>query len=116
MELSDMAVTLEKNCAMLVHIDKPVSPSDIRTALEGHDTFAKIQSMQTAIKMLLSGEQLPAFFITVVRYVLPSEDHTIQKLLLLYLVSGFHGQVQLVTAPTLRPSGLIVAHQGLFGN
>lgn len=72
---------------MLVHFDKPVSPSDIKAALEGHDIFAKIQSMQTAIKMLLSGEQLPAFFITVVRYVLPSEDHTIQKLLLLYLVS-----------------------------
>jgi len=80
-----MAVLLEKNCAMLVHFYKPVSPSEIKTALEGHDTVAKIQSMQTAIKMLLSGEQLPAFFITVVRYVLPSEDHTIQKLLLLYL-------------------------------
>ena len=102
-----MAVTLEKNCAMLVHFDKPVSPSDIKTALEGHDIFAKIQSMQTAIKMLLSGEQLPAFFITVVRYVLPSEDHTIQKLLLLYLVSVSEGRVQLVTA--LRPSGSMVA-------
>jgi coatomer subunit beta len=82
-----MAVVLERNCAMLVHFDKPISASEIKTALEGHDTFAKIQSMQTAIKMLLSGEQLPAFFITVVRYVLPSEDHTVQKLLLLYLVS-----------------------------
>ena len=36
--------------------------------------------------MLLNGEQIPALFITIIRYVLPSEDHTIQKLLLLYLV------------------------------
>lgn len=28
----------------------------------------------------------PQLFITIVRYVLPSEDHTVQKLLLLYLV------------------------------
>ncbi|KAL2549235.1 Coatomer subunit beta-1 [Forsythia ovata] len=35
--------------------------------------------------LLLNGETLPQLFITIVRYVLPSEDHTIQKLLLLYL-------------------------------
>lgn len=82
-----MAVVLERNCTMLVHFDKAASASEIKTALEGNDTAARIQAMQTAIKMLLCGESLPAFFITVVRYVLPSEDHTIQKLLLLYLVS-----------------------------
>lgn len=36
--------------------------------------------------MILSGEQLPTLFITIVRYVLPSENHVVQKLLLLYLV------------------------------
>ncbi|KAK8645279.1 hypothetical protein V6N13_119122 [Hibiscus sabdariffa] len=35
--------------------------------------------------LLLNGETLPQLFITIVRYVLPSEDHTVQKLLLLYL-------------------------------
>ena len=84
--IASMAVVLERNCSMLVHFDKAASASEIKTALEGNDTAARIQAMQTAIKMLLCGESLPAFFITVVRYVLPSEDHTIQKLLLLYLV------------------------------
>ncbi|KAG7995295.1 hypothetical protein I3843_01G102400 [Carya illinoinensis] len=41
--------------------------------------------MKKAIMLLLNGETLPQLFITIVRYVLPSEDHTVQKLLLLYL-------------------------------
>ena len=49
--------------------------------------WPKVQALQKAIMMLLNGEQIPALFITIIRYVLPSEDHTIQKLLLLYLVS-----------------------------
>ena len=72
---------------MLVHFDKPSSGNEIKEALEGNDGPAKIDALQKAIMMLLNGEQLPALFITIVRYVLPSEDHTVQKLLLLYLVS-----------------------------
>lgn len=56
-------------------------------ALESSDDNAKIQALQRAITLLLSGEQLPTLFITIVRYVLPSENHVVQKLLLLYLVS-----------------------------
>jgi len=70
---------------MLVYSDKPASANEIKEALEGNDPDAKVEAMQKAITMLLNGEQLPALFITIVRYVLPSEDHTVQKLLLLYL-------------------------------
>ncbi|CAI0460684.1 unnamed protein product [Linum tenue] len=41
--------------------------------------------MKKAVSLLLNGETLPQLFITIIRYVLPSEDHTIQRLLLLYL-------------------------------
>ena len=58
----------------------------MQEGLEGSDPAAKVQAMQKAIMMLLNGEQLPGMFITILQYVLPSEDHTIQKLLLLYLV------------------------------
>lgn len=75
---------------MLVHFDKPSSGNEIKEALEGNDGPAKVEALQKAIMMLLNGEQLPALFITIVRYVLPSEDHTVQKLLLLYLVSIMH--------------------------
>lgn len=70
---------------MLVHSDKPASLNEIKDALEGNDPQLKVQAMAKAVMMLLNGEQLPQLFITIVRYVLPSEDHTIQKLLLLYL-------------------------------
>lgn len=82
-----MAQSVERSCTMLVHFDKPASASEIKEALEGNDPVAKVQALQKAIMMLLNGEQIPALFITIIRYVLPSEDHTIQKLLLLYLVS-----------------------------
>lgn len=83
-----MANAVEKSCTMCIHNDKQISASEIKEALEGSDTEQKILAMQKAVTMLLNGEQLPQLFITIVRYVLPSEDHTIQKLLLLYLVSS----------------------------
>lgn len=71
---------------MLVHFDKPMSATEIKEALEGNDTPLKIQAMKNLVMMLLNQEQLPhSLFITIVRYVLPSEDHTVQRLLLLYL-------------------------------
>ncbi|GAA0145483.1 vesicle coat protein [Lithospermum erythrorhizon] len=78
---------MEKSCSLLVHFDKgtPALANEIKEALEGHDDLAKVEAMQKAIMLLRNGETLPQLFITIVRYVLPSEDHTVQKLLLLYL-------------------------------
>ncbi|KAF8073244.1 coatomer subunit beta-1 [Scenedesmus sp. PABB004] len=80
-----MANATERSCTMLIYNDKQASASEIKEALETGDTEAKIMAMQKAVTLLLAGEQLPQLFITIVRYVLPSEDHTVQKLLLLYL-------------------------------
>ncbi|KAL8557836.1 hypothetical protein ACS0TY_005073 [Phlomoides rotata] len=78
---------MEKTCSLLVHFDKgtPALANEIKEALEGSDVSAKADAMKNAIMLLLNGETLPQLFITIVRYVLPSEDHTVQKLLLLYL-------------------------------
>lgn len=65
-----------------------VSQNEIREALESSDEDAKVAAMEKAITAILAGEQFPTLFITIVRYVLPSENHMVQKLLLLYLVSG----------------------------
>ena len=71
---------------MLVWHDKPASLNDIKDALEGSNMEAKATAMKNVISLLLNGETLgPAIFITIVRYVLPSEDHMVQKLLLLYM-------------------------------
>ncbi|KAK8487150.1 hypothetical protein V6N11_013682 [Hibiscus sabdariffa] len=78
---------MEKSCTLLIHFDEgtPAIANEIKEALEGNDVAAKIDAMKKAIMLLLNGETLPQLFITIVRYVLPSEDHTVQKLLLLYL-------------------------------
>lgn len=78
---------MEKSCSLLIFFDKgtPAIANEIKEALEGNDDDAKIEAMKKAIMLLLNGETLPQLFITIVRYVLPSEDHTVQKLLLLYL-------------------------------
>ncbi|KAL1217444.1 Coatomer subunit beta-1 [Cardamine amara subsp. amara] len=78
---------MEKSCTLLIHYDKatPALANEIKEALEGNDVQAKIDALKNAIMLLLNGETLPQLFITIIRYVLTSEDHTIQKLLLLYL-------------------------------
>ncbi|KAI4329440.1 hypothetical protein L6164_021703 [Bauhinia variegata] len=78
---------MEKSCTLLVHFDKgtPAIANEIKEALEGNDVDAKIDALKKAIMLLLNGESIPQLFITIIRYVLPSEDHTIQKLLLFYL-------------------------------
>lgn len=77
----------EKSCTLLVHFDKgtPALANEIKAALEDHDVELKIEALKKAIMLLLNNETIPHLFITIIRYVLPSEDHTIQKLLLLYL-------------------------------
>ncbi|XAR67766.1 hypothetical protein NMG60_11002659 [Bertholletia excelsa] len=77
---------MEKSCTLLVHFDRgtPALANEIKEALEGNDVPAKVDALKKAIMLLLNGETIPQLFITIIRYVLPSEDHTIQKLLLLY--------------------------------
>lgn len=54
------------------------SVNEIKEALEGGNPVAKATAMKGVISQLLNGETLPGIFITIVRYVLPSEDHTVQ--------------------------------------
>uniref|UniRef100_A0A061RS83 Coatomer subunit beta n=1 Tax=Tetraselmis sp. GSL018 TaxID=582737 RepID=A0A061RS83_9CHLO len=80
-----MSGSVEKSCTMLVHFDKPASANELKEAFEGNDSEAKVVAMKKLVISMLNGEQLPGLFITIVRYVLPCDDHNVQKLLLLYL-------------------------------
>lgn len=82
----------EKVSTFLVSTDRiQFSANEIRQALESGDEEAKVSAMQKAVAAILAGEPLPNLFITIVRYVLPSENHLVQKLLLLYLVRRPYG-------------------------
>lgn len=75
----------ETYCTVLVSYDKPANANQIKEALEGGNEKEKREAMKKCVYMMLNGENMSTLFMTIVRYVLPSEDHTIQKLLLLYL-------------------------------
>jgi coatomer subunit beta len=44
----------------------------------------KIEALKQSIKLIVSGERLPGLLMTVIRFVLPLQDHTVKKLLLVF--------------------------------
>ncbi|KAL9439828.1 hypothetical protein AB3S75_018656 [Citrus x aurantiifolia] len=78
---------MERPHTLLIHYDKgtPAIAKQIAKDLQRRDGPAKVDAMKKAIMLLLNGETLPHLLNTIVRFVLPSEDPMLQKLLLLYL-------------------------------
>jgi coatomer subunit beta len=44
----------------------------------------KIDTLKKVIQLMLNGERLPGLLMTIIRFVLPLQNHTIKKLLLIY--------------------------------
>lgn len=78
----------EQKCTMLVQFDRAPNQLELKRMLESDSAKTKADAMKQVIAMMLNGEQLGDLFFTIVRYVLPTDDHTVQRLLLLYLVSA----------------------------
>lgn len=66
------------------------APPDIHTCLlfccctEQGDENVQIETLKKVIKLLLNGERLPGLLMTIIRFVMPSQNHTIKKLLLIF--------------------------------
>ncbi|KAH8303870.1 hypothetical protein KR018_002114 [Drosophila ironensis] len=56
----------------------------LKQDLEKGDTNAKIETLKKVIKLLLNGERYPGLIMTIIRFVLPVQNHTIKKLLLIF--------------------------------
>lgn len=52
--------------------------------LEQGDEKVQISTLKQVIKLLLNGERLPGLLMTIIRFVMPSQNHTIKKLLLIF--------------------------------
>lgn len=52
--------------------------------LEKGDVKTKIDALKNTIQMILNGERLPGLLMTIIRFVMPVQDHTIKKLLLIF--------------------------------
>jgi len=51
---------------------------------EKGDTKTKTDALKKTIQLILNGEKMPTLLMTIIRFVMPSQDHMIKKLLLIF--------------------------------
>ncbi|CAG0879752.1 unnamed protein product [Cyprideis torosa] len=80
--------TVEQPCYTLINLPSDVEvPNEValRQDLEKGDVRTKTEALKKVIHLILSGEKLPpGFLMTIIRFVLPLQDHTVKKLLLVF--------------------------------
>lgn len=64
--------------------EKSLLICDLSTNVEHGDENLQIETMKKVIKLLLNGERLPSLLMPIIRFVMPSQNHTIKKLLLIF--------------------------------
>jgi coatomer subunit beta len=68
-----------------------------QTSTEGNNYAIKIEALKKAVAFLINGETIPQLLVTVIRYTLTCDNHTIHKLILLYLeiinITNSHGRL-----------------------
>ncbi|XP_034948419.1 coatomer subunit beta [Chelonus insularis] len=82
-----MSTVIEQPCYTLINIpteSEPINELQMKQDLEKGDIPVKIEALKKTIHMILSGERLPGLLMTIIRFVLPLQDHTIKKLLLIF--------------------------------
>ena len=52
--------------------------------IEKGDTHTKTEALKKLIQIILNGDRMPSLLMTVIRFVMPTQDHTIKKLLLVF--------------------------------
>lgn len=77
----------EQPCYTLINIPtdtEPLNELQLKQDLEKGNVQTKIDALKKTIHMILSGERLPGLLMTIIRFVLPLQNHTIKKLLLIF--------------------------------
>lgn len=84
---SSKMTAAENVCYTLINVpsdSEPPSEVSLKTDLEKGEIKAKTEALKKVIIMILNGEKLPGLLMTIIRFVLPLQDHTIKKLLLVF--------------------------------
>ncbi|KAL6265606.1 coatomer subunit beta [Pogonomyrmex barbatus] len=82
-----MSTITEQPCYTLINIPtdtEPLNELQLKHDLEKGNVQTKIDALKKTIHMILSGERLPGLLMTIIRFVLPLQNHTIKKLLLIF--------------------------------
>ncbi|EAL65020.1 coatomer protein complex beta subunit [Dictyostelium discoideum AX4] len=78
--------SIEKPCTILINYDKgdPPQVNEFKQNFEHGTTEQKIETLKKVILYTINGEPIPQLLMPIILYVMPSNDHTIKKLLLIY--------------------------------
>jgi coatomer subunit beta len=82
-----MSSAADSICYTLINSesDETVNEVTLRNDLEKSDVKTKTEALKKLIYMILNGEKFPPnMLMIVIRYCLPSNDHQIKKLLLIF--------------------------------
>ncbi|CAD6208057.1 GSCOCG00010331001-RA-CDS [Cotesia congregata] len=82
-----MSNVVEQSCYTLINIateSEPMNELQMKQDLEKGDIPVKIEALKKTIHMILNGERLPGLLMTIIRFVLPLQDHTVKKMLLIF--------------------------------
>ncbi|XP_057297990.1 coatomer subunit beta-like [Hydractinia symbiolongicarpus] len=82
-----MTSITEQPCYTLVSYpieNESVTEAKLKEDLERGDVSVKISALKKVMYQLLNGEKMPSILMTIIRFVLPSQDHMIKKLLLIF--------------------------------
>lgn len=79
---------VEQSCYTLINLptdSEPYNEMQLKMDLEKGEVKVKIRALERIIHMILAGERLPnGFLMTIIRNVLPLQDHLAKKLLLIF--------------------------------
>jgi len=77
----------ESSCYTLINYqleNESVTEAKLKEELEKGDIPRKTAALKKVMYQILNGEKMPGILMTIIRFVLPVQDHTIKKLLLIF--------------------------------
>jgi coatomer subunit beta len=79
--------TMEQPCYTLINLPtdcEPPNEMQLKQDLEHGDLRMKTEALKKVIQMILNGEKMQSLLMTVIRFVMPLQDHTLKKMLLVF--------------------------------
>ena len=77
---------MDRPCTLLINSEnlEPPNLAELRSKLQNGTIEEKQVALKRTILLLMQGEALPNFLITIIQHVMTSKDHVLKKLLLIY--------------------------------
>ncbi|XP_068744674.1 coatomer subunit beta-like [Montipora capricornis] len=79
--------TAELPCYTLINVlsdSEALSEQKLAEDLEKGDLRVKTESLKKVIQQILNGEKMPSLLMVIIKFLMPLDDHTIKKLLLIF--------------------------------